>query len=134
MQTWRKRYRDLLDRPEWHSFTLLVKKAKGNRCEECGRDTCEGPLAVHHPFYKKGFLPWQYDIREVRLLCEAHHEHAEQLEDQALKCFWEAYCRCGFVFLENIISSCVGVNGMSIATKPITPKDLQQEQAGTGEQ
>lgn len=74
------RYRDLLRTFEWRQFRQRVFKAKGGRCEVC---RVEGhwqglALQVHHNFYDSSRLPWEYQLSEVRLLCDRCHEGIEE--------------------------------------------------------
>jgi hypothetical protein len=74
-------YRRLLRRPEWREkrMALLVKSP---RCQKCGR--VGGRLAVHHPDYTYGRLPWEYPDEEYMVVCSGrcHREANEEREEQ----------------------------------------------------
>jgi hypothetical protein len=97
MQPWRKHYNEKLQDHRWISFRSKVLSIKGAACEEC---FSPHNLQIHHPFYKRGCEPWQYDVHEVRVLCDKHHKEAHELENSAMLAFWIAYCRGGFSFLK----------------------------------
>lgn len=64
---------------EWQSFTLSVRRSKGNACEMCRRS--DGILQVHHLFYEHGRKLWDYDHQDLVLLCRPCHKAVhEQLQ------------------------------------------------------
>jgi hypothetical protein len=65
-------YADLLRDPQWQRKRLEVMQAAGFACAECGDTTTT--LNVHHTYYAKGRKPWEYELDELRCLCEPCHE------------------------------------------------------------
>ena len=71
-------YKQLLNTPEWRSFSKKVKAFFQNRCQKCGS---LGPLHLHHKVYytRKGRLvrkPWEYEMKDLEVLCEDCHKKA----------------------------------------------------------
>ena len=71
-------YKQLLNTPEWRSFSKKVKAFFQNRCQKCGSS---GPLHLHHIVYytRKGRLvrkPWEYEMKDLEVLCEDCHKKA----------------------------------------------------------
>jgi hypothetical protein len=64
-------YADLLKDPRWQKKRLEVLESNGWACEACGSAT--KTLHVHHPKYKNGSMPWEYEKDELEVLCEDCH-------------------------------------------------------------
>jgi hypothetical protein len=59
-------------RPEWQKFRLEVLQYHDFACQYCGDDKSQ--LHAHHFYYKKDSKPWDYNVEEMRCLCESCHE------------------------------------------------------------
>jgi hypothetical protein len=87
-------YAKLLKRPEWREKSKEIK-AKRPRCEKCGRTGVR--LAVHHPSYEYGRLPWDYPDDAYMVVCSgrchrAADEDREEQEENARisqRCGWQ---------------------------------------------
>ena len=82
-------YSKLLKDPRWQKKRLEILQRDEFACQNCF-DT-ETTLHVHHRYYKKGNLPWDYPEKSLVTLCEICHEYetthayeAKQLLLQAL--------------------------------------------------
>jgi hypothetical protein len=64
-------YAKLLDDPRWRLFTRKIRREDGNACQCCKRS--DKVTQVHHLFYD-GRKPWEYERRELALLCEGCHK------------------------------------------------------------
>lgn len=73
-------YRQLLHTPQWREFRQHVIDTKGYRCDNCGCDT-DKPQ-VHHKGYVWGRMPWQYEVDEVRVLCDKCHGIIHERRDE----------------------------------------------------
>ena len=85
-----KKYRELLNGPEWHDRRLEIISRDGGECTKCGyKDTPlevfypveEYPsLQVHHLYYKKNKNPWEYPDDALTTLCSPCHikEHPDK--------------------------------------------------------
>jgi hypothetical protein len=71
--------------PQWQKRRLEIMQIAEFRCAECGDDS--SPLNVHHAYYTKGALPWEYPDSALKCLCglchEAAHEVLAQLKEIA---------------------------------------------------
>lgn len=65
-------YFELLQRPQWQKKRLEVMQRDNWTCLHC--DSTDRKLAVHHRFYVKGRLPWDYPNWVFQTLCEECHE------------------------------------------------------------
>ena len=73
-------YRDKLLDPRWQKKRLEALEASGWMCERCC-DT-ESTLHVHHRQYFKGREPWEYDARQLAVLCAYCHEETHGHDDE----------------------------------------------------
>lgn len=78
-------YADQLESWQWIEFRsdFLESKRKPAGelyCDECGCDTPDETLHVHHKFYRRGYLAWDYDFDDLRLLCKQCHQVIHETE------------------------------------------------------
>ena len=69
-------YNRLLEDKRWKEFRLKVMSERGNRCECCGGTDI---LQIHHTFYISGKMPWEYDIKDMRVLCRTCHQRIHNI-------------------------------------------------------
>lgn len=69
-------YNRLLEDKRWKEFRLKVLSERGNRCECCGGTHI---LQIHHTFYISGKMPWEYDIKDMRVLCKKCHQRIHNI-------------------------------------------------------
>lgn len=69
-------YNRLLEDKRWKEFRLKVLSERGNKCECCGGTDV---LQIHHTFYIGGKMPWEYDIKDMRVLCKKCHQRIHHL-------------------------------------------------------
>lgn len=68
----KKNYSELLKDPRWQKKRLQVMERDNFTCASC--QSSEATLNVHHCVpYKKGAMPWEYEIDELITLCETCH-------------------------------------------------------------
>lgn len=81
LQSYKKRkrqkyYENLLKDKRWKEFRLKVLSERGSKCECCGGTDI---LQIHHTFYIRGKMPWEYDIKDMRVLCKKCHQRTHHL-------------------------------------------------------
>lgn len=69
-------YNRLLEDRRWKEFRLKVMSERGRRCECCGGTDI---LQIHHTFYISGKMPWEYDIKDMRVLCRTCHQRIHNI-------------------------------------------------------
>ena len=69
-------YKHLLKDKRWKEFRLKVMSERGSRCECCGGTDI---LQIHHTFYISGKMPWEYDIKDMRVLCKKCHQRIHNI-------------------------------------------------------
>ena len=69
-------YNRLLKDKRWKEFRLKVMSERGNKCECCGGTDV---LQIHHTFYISGKMPWEYDIKDMRVLCKKCHQRIHNI-------------------------------------------------------
>lgn len=69
-----KTYAEKLKDPRWQRKRLEVMKQAGFKCEICWDS--QSSLQIHHPVYKKGADPWDYEKGELLCCCEECHKTA----------------------------------------------------------
>jgi hypothetical protein len=74
-------YAEQLGHPNWQRVRLRILERADWQCEECGNT--DKQLHVHHKFYIKGRMVWEYSDDELMALCKDchkdHHESSEHL-------------------------------------------------------
>lgn len=73
-------YHQQMKHPLWQKKRLDVLEDRGFECENCGSGDIE--LHVHHPFYKRGAMIWDYDKDELRCLCTECHKNEHALDEK----------------------------------------------------
>lgn len=69
-------YNRLLEDKRWKEFRLKVMSERGSKCECCGGTDI---LQIHHTFYIRGKMPWEYDIKDMRVLCKKCHQRIHNI-------------------------------------------------------
>lgn len=70
-------YNRQLKSKEWKNFRKEVFKTKGKKCEICGSTK---HLNIHHPFYTKGKLAWEYNPSDMMVLCHKCHKKIHNIK------------------------------------------------------
>ena len=79
-----KGQRDYMERlrdPRWQRNRLAILERADWRCEGCG--TAEVNLQIHHGWYERGRMPWEYPAEALYCLCDGCHERAESTKAEA---------------------------------------------------
>jgi len=84
------KYADQLKDPRWQKKRLEILEAASFTCGECG-DT-RSQLHVHHSFYRKGLMAWQYPDPAYHCLCETCHELRSTSEHHLLMAIHDLDC------------------------------------------
>lgn len=66
------KYSSLLKDPRWQKKRLEALQEVGFRCQKCSSTT--KTIDVHHLFYMTGRMPWEYELEDLRVLCEDCHK------------------------------------------------------------
>lgn len=74
------KYHEQLKHPLWQKKRLEVLEYRDFQCQEC--ESKEDTLHVHHPFYKRGAMIWDYENDELQCLCEKCHIEAHSLDER----------------------------------------------------
>lgn len=71
-------YAEQLRHPNWQKKRLEALQNAEWKCERCHDK--ETTLNVHHRRYVKGRMAWEYELKELAVLCQPCHEdeHADQ--------------------------------------------------------
>jgi len=64
-------YRQQLKTEEWKAKRLEILERDGHKCTECGSTES---LQVHHLYYRKTKLAWEYPNKALATLCKDCHE------------------------------------------------------------
>lgn len=76
-------YADLLKDPRWQKKRLEVMERDKFTCRSCG-DT-KSTLNVHHAYYEKGKMPWEYPDESLVTWCEECHDRRQKMQNYMLK-------------------------------------------------
>ena len=77
-----KTYSEKLKDPRWQKFRQMAFREYGVACTTCGCEDRPGSEFnhVHHKRYISGREPWEYDIKDVTVLCRECHEEIHACE------------------------------------------------------
>lgn len=78
-----REYRERLRDPRWQKNRLAILERADWRCEGCG--TREVNLQIHHGYYERGVMPWEYPAEALYCLCDDCHERAEARKAEAYR-------------------------------------------------
>lgn len=78
-QVSKKTYFEKSRDPRWQKKRLEVMQDAEFRCKVCYDDS--STLNVHHKEYIKGREPWEYDAKQLTVLCEGCHSAQHETED-----------------------------------------------------
>lgn len=70
-------YAEALKDPRWQKKRLEILSRDNWKCRRCDRG--DKTLHVHHTRYFRGHMPWEYEGRCLRTLCEPCHERETDL-------------------------------------------------------
>jgi len=70
-----REYMERLQDPRWQRKRLGVLERAGWKCQWCGTDKVN--LQIHHSYYTRGAMPWEYPDEALYCLCDDCHERAE---------------------------------------------------------
>ena len=74
-----KSYTDKLKDSRWQRKRLETLQDAGWKCESCGKRE-EVELHVHHKRYLHNRQPWEYERKDLAVLCDCCHEMAHGLD------------------------------------------------------
>lgn len=69
-------YWELLRDPRWQKMRLEIMQRDSFACKQCGDE--KSTLNVHHTYYERDKMPWDYPPWSLHTLCEPCHETAEE--------------------------------------------------------
>lgn len=78
-----REYMERLRDPRWQKNRLAILERADWRCEGCG--TREVNLQIHHGYYERGLMPWEYPAEALYCLCDECHERAEAQKSAACR-------------------------------------------------
>lgn len=81
-------YHEQLKHPLWQKKRLEVMKLNNFCCENCG--TKEEQLHVHHPYYTRGAMVWEYETTVLKCLCNQCHKDEHSVDEKIKKLL--AFC------------------------------------------
>lgn len=90
-------YSEQLKHPLWQKRRLEIMSAAGFQCSRCSSK--DVTLNVHHVFYKKGYMLWEYKDKALRCLCEDCHAAAES---------HKTMLQCGMAYAEDLDARIAG--------------------------
>lgn len=73
-------YSEKLKDPRWQKKRLEILQRFNFTCGFC--DSKEKTLHIHHGYYKRGFMPWEYPDEAYHCLCFECHESRTSTEDE----------------------------------------------------
>jgi len=76
-------YQEQINHPKWQKKRLEVLKFNKWACKKCGDK--EEQLHVHHAFYKKGAMAWEYKKEELECLCSKCHKDLHGIDEAIRK-------------------------------------------------
>ena len=76
----KKEYSEYLKNPKRQKKRLEILSRDNSSCVVCGNgiDT-DTQVHVHYLSYRKGCMPWEYDINDMRVLCKQCHQRIHNI-------------------------------------------------------
>ena len=71
-------YAEKLKDPRWQRKRLEIMEASKFSCSRCSAD--DATLHVHHCYYEKGLMPWEYPNESLKCLCDWCHGERQEVE------------------------------------------------------
>lgn len=65
-------YKEQIQHPNWQKKRLEIMMRDNWKCRRCGKTNIA--LHVHHLYYIKGLLIWEYDNEGLVTLCKSCHK------------------------------------------------------------
>lgn len=129
-------YHQQIKHPLWQKKRLEVLEFHNFQCQECRAK--EEELHVHHPFYKRGAMIWDYDKTELDCLCHKCHKDAHSWDERFKKKLALAplnHKRQALAYLETLLtfdhksngSDEAVLEGISDALRPRVPYDNMRD-------
>lgn len=75
-------WQQMLD-PRWQRRRLEIFNRDGFKCRECNSQT--ETLSVHHSYYEKGVMAWEYPDEALRSVCRDCHKLRSEAERVLLR-------------------------------------------------
>jgi hypothetical protein len=88
-------YSELLRDPRWQKKRLEILQRDKFTCRSCQDTTTT--LHVHHSYYQKGNMPWEYPNSSLITLCAPCHEIETQEAFGAKEVLINELCALGFL-------------------------------------
>lgn len=76
-------YQQQIKHPNWQKKRLEVLEANNFQCKNC--EAKEQELHVHHPFYRRGAMIWEYETHELECLCHKCHKETHAIDERIKK-------------------------------------------------
>lgn len=98
-------YREQLLDPRWLARRMEIIRTGNYRCEDCSSPFPDGGagLQVHHCYYIRGRLAWEYPDDCLMPLCDPCHKLRQGRQDAAFMQFGRAMRRMSKLELENAV-------------------------------
>lgn len=98
-------YSELLKNPLWQRKRLEILGRDNFVCQSCG--VTNRTLHVHHCYYERGKMPWEYPPEALITLCEICHEEERNGNEEQKDILLDLLDRKGFVVqdIKNLINS-----------------------------
>jgi 5-methylcytosine-specific restriction endonuclease McrA len=91
------KYSELLKDPRWKQRRDHIIKIKGSECSNCGS---RKNLNVHHNWYIKDLMPWEYTDQQMTILCGCCHSRLHTKKNRLVKLLSE---HCDELELEGLV-------------------------------
>ena len=76
-------YSEQLKDSRWQKKRKEILERDGNKCREC--KCTDRKLHVHHGYYKKSTMAWDYDNKYLHTLCDNCHENYHYFHDKLME-------------------------------------------------
>jgi len=73
-------YKEQLKTEEWKQKRIQILKRDNFQCQCCGISAKEELLHVHHLYYERNKMAWEYDNEVYVTLCKEHHKYIHGLD------------------------------------------------------
>lgn len=76
-------YQQQIKHPDWQRKRLEVLEINDYQCQMCAAK--DQTLHVHHPYYRRGAMIWEYETVDLMCLCHKCHKETHAIDERIKK-------------------------------------------------
>ena len=94
-------YAEQCRRPEWQKKRLEIMNRDGFQCQGCGEK--QKTLHIHHRYYAKGRMPWEYPSESLITMCQECHADIGDGASKLLDLLFQKFGYRSVLYLQGVL-------------------------------